>query len=86
MSRFIWHANVGKAEVDRYIIGLFNSYIISLCRNGKSEYKQELERLNGDLGVVYGEIPFGKLTAFEAINLLADGYYNLYRKNTDLYP
>lgn len=78
-------ANVGKAEVDRYIIGLFNSYIISLCRNGKSEYKQELERLNGDLGVVYGEIPFGKLTAFEAINLLADGYYNLYRKNTDLF-
>lgn len=77
--------NVGKREVNTYIINLFNSYVISLCRDGKSEYKQELERLKGDLNVVYGEIPFGKLTAFEAINLLADGYYNLYRKNVDVF-
>lgn len=76
---------VGKSEVDRYIVSLFNSYIISLCREGKIEYKQELERLNGDLKPVYENIPFGKLTAFEAINLLADGYYNLYRKNSDLF-
>ena len=76
---------VGKSEVDNYIITLFNGYIISLCREGKAEYKQELERLNGDLNAVYGSIPFGKLSAFEAINLLADGYYNLNRKNTDVF-
>ena len=76
---------VGKAEVDRYIISLYNGYIISLCRNGKAEYKQELERLNGDLKQIYGGIPFGELTAFDAVNFLADGYYNLYRKNLDVF-
>lgn len=76
---------VGKVDVDKYIINLYNGYIISLCRNGKAEYKQELERLNGDLNVIYGEIPFGDLTAFEAVNLLADGYYNLFRKNLDVF-
>ena len=75
----------GKADVNRYIISLYNGYIISLCRNGKVEYKQELERLNGDLNQVYGGIPFGDLTAFEAVNFLADGYYNLYRKNLDVF-
>ncbi|WP_018336977.1 thioredoxin domain-containing protein [Butyricimonas synergistica] len=76
---------IGKSGVDNYIIALFNNYIISLCRDGRSEYKQELERLNGDLNAVYGDIPFGKLSAFEAINLLSDGYYNLYRKNMDVF-
>lgn len=76
---------VGKADVNKYIISLYNGYIISLCRNGKVEYKQELERLNEDLNQVYGGIPFGNLTAFEAVNLLADGYYNLYRKNLDVF-
>ena len=80
-----YEEKVGKSEVDNYIITLFNGYIISLCREGKAEYKQELERLNGDLNAVYGSIPFGKLSAFEAINLLADGYYNLNRKNTDVF-
>ncbi len=77
--------NVGEAKINRYLVSLFNSYIISLCREGKTEYKQELERINGDLKIIYGNIPFGKLTAFEAINLLADGYYNLFRKNTDVF-
>lgn len=76
---------VGKTDVNRYIISLYNGYIISLCRNGKAEYKQELERLNGDLNQIYGAIPFGELTAFEAVNFLADGYYNLYRKNLDVF-
>ena len=76
---------VGKTDVNRYIISLYNGYIISLCRNGKAEYKQELERLNGDLNQIYGGIPFGELTAFEAVNFLADGYYNLYRKNLDVF-
>lgn len=76
---------VGKADVNKYIIGLYNGYIISLCRDGKAEYKRELERLNGDLNAIYGEIPFGNLTAFEAVNFLADGYYNLYRKNLDVF-
>ena len=31
------------------------------------------------------QIPFGDLTAFEAVNLLADGYYNLFRKNLDVF-
>ena len=41
--------------------------------------------MNGDLNQVYGGIPFGDLTAFEAVNFLADGYYNLYRKNLDVF-
>ena len=81
----LYAEKVGKAQVNKYLVGLFNSYIISLCREGKAEYKQELERVNGDLKIIYGNIPFGKLTSFEAISLLADGYYNLFRKNTDIF-
>ena len=70
----LYAEKVGKAQVNKYLVGLFNSYIISLCREGKAEYKQELERVNGDLKIIYGNIPFGKPTSFEAISLLADGY------------
>lgn len=76
---------VGKADVDKYLVGLFNNYLISLCREGKTEYKQELERIRTDLQGIYGEIPFGKLSAYEAVSLLSDAYYHLYRQNLSVF-
>ena len=70
-----------KENVQNYIISLNNAYLIELCRNGKQEYKQELERVNGDLKEIYEGIPFGDLTAYEAVAYMADGYFYLFRRD-----
>lgn len=74
-------AVVDKDIVANYVISLNNSYIIRQCREGNLEYKKRLERLSGDLAPVYGEFKFGDLSVMEAVTLLADGTYNLYRHN-----
>lgn len=74
-------AAVGKEVVAQYLIALNNSYIIRLCKEGNLEYKKRLERLTGDLAPVYEEFKFGTLSVREAVTLLADATYNLYRHN-----
>lgn len=74
-------AAVGKEVISRYIISLNNSHIIRLCKEGSLDYKKRLERLTGDLAPVYGEFKFGTLSVPEAVTLLADGTYHLYRHN-----
>lgn len=72
---------VDKETVQNYLIGLYNNYILKLCSTGKTDYKQALERIDGDLSVIYADVPFGGLTAVEAVSLLADSYFNLFRHN-----
>lgn len=76
---------VGKEKIQDFILGLYNNYIVSFCKNGKQDYKKHLERVKGDLQPVYGDISFGSLSAYEAISLLADGYYSLYRKDINTF-
>lgn len=72
---------VGKEAVTAYLMGLNNSYIIQLCKKGDLSYKDRLARVNGDLQKVYAGISFGSLSVLEAITLLADATYSLYRHN-----
>ena len=72
---------VGKDAVASYIIGMNNGYIIRLCRRGNLAYKERLSRVNGDLKEVYSGFSFGTLSVLDAMTLLADATYNLYRHN-----
>ena len=72
---------VGKEVVAGYLMGLNNSYIIQLCKKGDLSYKDRLARVNGDLQKVYAGISFGSLSVLDAITLLADATYSLYRHN-----
>lgn len=68
-----------KEDIAAYLMGMNNGYIIQLCKKGDLSYKNRLERVNGDLKEAYAEIAFGSLTVLDAITLLADATYYLYR-------
>ena len=70
---------VKKEEVAGYLMALNNGYIIQLCKKGDLAYKDCLDRVNKDLKPVYAEISFGSLNVLDAITLLADATYYLYR-------
>ena len=70
---------VGKEEVCAYLIGLNNSYIIQLCKKGDPAYRDRLKRVGEDLKEVYSGITFGSLSVLEAITLLSDATYYLYK-------
>lgn len=70
---------VGREKVAAYLIGLNNSYIIQLCKKGDLSYKDRLGRVNGDLSKAYSGITFGSLSVLEAITLLSDATYYLYK-------
>lgn len=72
---------VGKDAVASYLIGMNNGYIIRLCRRGNLAYKDRLNRVDGDLKEVYSGFSFGTLSVLDAMTLLADATYNLYRHN-----
>jgi thiol:disulfide interchange protein len=70
---------VTKEEVAAYLVGMNNGYIIQLCKKGDLSYKKRLERVNEDLKEAYSGITFGSLTVLDAITLLADATYYLYK-------
>ena len=72
---------VGKEQVSGYLIGLNNSYIIQLCKKGDLAYKDRLGRVNRDLKEVYSGITFGSLSVLDAITLLSDATYYLYKQD-----
>ncbi|KIO44296.1 MULTISPECIES: thioredoxin family protein [Sanguibacteroides] len=76
---------VGKEVVAGYLMGLNNSYIIRLCKKGDLSYKDRLARVNGDLQKVYAGISFGSLSVQDAVTLLADATYSLYRRDEDAF-
>lgn len=76
---------IGKVEVAQYLVSMNNGYIIQLCKKGDINYKQRLDRVNGDLKDVYSEFSFGKLSVLDAISLLADATYSLYRRNENTF-
>ncbi|WP_233556888.1 thioredoxin domain-containing protein [Odoribacter sp. AF15-53] len=70
---------VKKEEVAGFLMAMNNGYIIQLCKKGDLAYRDRLNRVNKDLKPVYGEISFGSLSVLDAITLLADATYYLYR-------
>ena len=76
---------VDKEEVQNYLIGLYNTHILKLCSTGKADYKQALERINGDLQAIYADMPFGDLSAIEAVTLLTDSYAGRFRHNLPVF-
>lgn len=76
---------IGKEQVAPYLVSMNNSYIIQLCKKGDINYKKRLERVNGDLKEVYSEFSFGELSVLDAITLLADATYGLYRHDENTF-
>ena len=74
-----------SGKIKRGGIGLYNTYILRLRSTGKTDYRQALGRIGGDLRAIYAGMPFGDLTAVEAVTLLADSYFNLFRHNLPLF-
>lgn len=72
-----------RENFSRYLIALDNKQIIKMCKAGNLDYKKRLERLDGDLKEIYAEMKFGSLSVKEAVTLLADANYYLYRKDED---
>lgn len=70
---------VGEKEIAGYLMSLNNSYIIQLCKQGNVDYKKRLDRVNKDLKPAYADFSFGSLSVLDAITLLADATYYLYR-------
>lgn len=65
--------------VARYLIGLNNSYIIQLCKQGNLAYKDRIGLVDTKLKNIYSGFSFGALTTRDAIMLLADATYSLYK-------
>lgn len=70
---------VGHDEVAQYLMAMNNSYIIELCKKGDKAYMERLGRVNGDLKEAYAGFSFGRLSVLDAITLLANATYSLYR-------
>lgn len=70
---------VKKEEVAGYLMSMNNGYIIQLCKKGDPTYKDRLDRVNKDLKSAYAGFTFGTLSVLDAMTLLADATYYLYR-------
>lgn len=70
---------VDTAVVARYLIRLNNGYIIRLCKQGNLDYKDRIAAMDKELQKVYAGFSFGSLKVQEAITLLADATYHLYK-------
>ena len=76
---------VSRDAVAQYLIGMNNSYIIQLCKKGSQAFKERLGRVDGDLKEAYAGFSFGKLSVLDAITLLSDATYELYKHNLDAF-
>lgn len=72
-------ANVGNAPA-AYLLEYNNKIISRLARAGKEEYKQYLERINGDLKAAYALMPLRNLSPYERMKNMYDGEYLIYYK------
>lgn len=72
-------AVIDTTVVSRYLIGMNNSYIIQLCKQGNLAYKERIGLVDTKLKQIYSGISFGALSTRDAILLLADATYSLYK-------
>lgn len=72
-------AVIDTTVVSRYLIGMNNSYIIQLCKQGNLAYKDRIGLVDTKLKQIYSGFSFGALSTRDAITLLADATYSLYK-------
>lgn len=76
-----------RNEVSNFLFMLSYPRMEELAKNGDTSYEKELERVRGDLKIVYDSIMnFGGMDTYSGLKLLFDAEYYLYsKKDVDKY-
>lgn len=70
-----------RNEVSNFLFMLSYPWMEELAKKGDTSYQMELERVRGDLKVVYDSVMnFGGMDAYSGLKLLLDAEYYLYSK------
>src|SRR5699024_999577 len=70
-----------RNEVSNFLFMLSYSRMEELAKKGDTSYEMELERVRGDLKVVYDSVMnFGEMDVYSGLKLLLDAEYYLYNK------
>ena len=82
LSHFDDYAKVAdRNEVAAYLFSLSYQWIEELAQKGDMDYAKELERVQGDLKVIYDStLNFGAMDTYSGLKLLFDAEYHLYSK------
>lgn len=82
LSHFDDYARViDQNEVSNFLFMLSYSRMEELAKKGDTSYEMELERVRGDLKVVYDSVMnFGEMDVYSGLKLLLDAEYYLYNK------
>lgn len=80
-------AAVGQDPVFQFVLATHLGLIDRQARAGDTNYRQNLQRVQGDMKQVYDSLMnFNGKDIYTGMKLLYDGYYNLYgKKNIDMY-
>lgn len=78
---------IDRKEVSNFLFVLSFSRMEELAKKGDASYRKELERVRGDLKVVYDSIMnFGGMDTYSGLKLLLDAEYYLFsKKDVDKY-
>ena len=72
---------IDRNEVSNFLFMLSYPWMEELAKKGDMSYREELERVRGDLKVVYDSIMnFGGMDTYSGLKLLFDAEYYLYNK------
>ena len=72
---------IDRNEVSNFLFMLSYSRMEELAKKGDTSYEMELERVRGDLKVVYDSVMnFGEMDVYSGLKLLLDAEYYLYNK------
>lgn len=90
LEKMIDHLPEFKEKVSNapaaYLIEYNNKIASRLARAGKIEYKQYVERVNGDLKLAYDLMPVRVVSSYDRIKYMYDGEYIIYHeKNAEAY-
>ena len=72
---------IDRNDVSNFLFMLSYSRMEELAKKGDTSYEMELERVRGDLKVVYDSVMnFGEMDVYSGLKLLLDAEYYLYNK------
>lgn len=78
---------IDRSEISNFLFTLSYPKMEELAKNGDMSYRKELERVRGDLKMVYDSVMnFGGMDVYSGLKLLFDAEYYLYsKKDVDKY-
>lgn len=74
---------VDPRDVWQYVISKQGALINQLAKDGDLGYREELERINGDMKEIYSKIADPKLSVYDAMKNHADALYALYAEKDE---